>query len=208
MKQNQINELKRGLSILYSNYKGLNMIAETKADFEELDRIDNQIYSVKYKLLELTGDDRYNPSIKAVVKKYRRPYWDFREYGAISLSELNKRKQAKIEIIKQHYKQKGVTNYDINMKNIHLFYVEKEELEAYLLNRKNKMKPLKRRKRQLDMLIHEIWTYTFYFQTSNRFEEVQDLIRQVFGPNKNVKDAKVKEIRKVIKLKNMLRDKL
>ncbi|MGE7601290.1 hypothetical protein ACQKL5_02180 [Peribacillus sp. NPDC097675] len=208
MKQNQIAELKSKLTILYSNYRGLNIIAETKEDFEELDCIEKGIDFIKYKLLELTGDDSYNPSIVAVVKKYRRTYWDFHEYGAISLSELYKRKQAKIAIIKRKHKQNGIANITVNMMNIHSFGVGKEEIEVYLKNRRNKTKQLNRRKNHLDMLLQEVWAYAFYFNTRDRFEEVQDLVLQVFGPDKKVKEAKLNETRKVIKLARMLRNQL
>ncbi|PDX99378.1 hypothetical protein COM13_12940 [Bacillus pseudomycoides] len=213
MKQNQITELKRGLSILYGNYRGLNIIAETEGDFEELERIDKEIDSIKCKLLELTGDDRYNPSIEAVVKKYRRGYWDFREYGAISLSELYKRKQAKIEIIKHKHKQNGVTNCAVTMGNIHFYHVDKAEIDEYLANykmtnRRKGNKSLRRRKNQFNMIMKEMRTYAFYFDTHKRIEEVHDLVRQVFGPNKRATDAKLNEIRKVIKLTKMLRNQL
>ncbi|PEW48956.1 hypothetical protein CN431_08505 [Bacillus cereus] len=208
MKQNQITELKRGLSTLCGTYRGLNISAETKGDFEVLERMEKEIDSIKCKLLELTGDDRYNPSIEAVVKKYRRGYWDFREYGTISLSELYKHKKAKIEIIRRKQKQNGAADVPMDMNTINHFYVEKKEIEAYLKNQRDKMKSPNRRKRQFDMLMNEMWVYVYYFDCNNRIEEAHDLVTQVFGPNKKAMDAKLNEIKKVIKLTKILRNQL
>ncbi|PFI36187.1 hypothetical protein CN996_19235 [Bacillus cereus] len=208
MTNNQITELKRGLSTLCGTYRGLNISAETKGDFEVLERIEKEIDSIKCKLLELTGDDSYNPSIKAVVKKYRRGYWDFDEYGTISLSELYKHKQAKIEIIKSIHKQNGVADITVDMKNINHFYVEKKEVESYLKNKRDKMKSPNRRKRQFDMMMYEMWVYMYYFNNYDRFGEVRDLVRQVFGPDKKAMKAELNEINKVIKLTKLLRDQL
>ena len=201
----QIKELKEKLSNLINWARTLDMTCESEEDYKELERTDKEIDETRAKLFQLTGDYKY-ATIEEVVKKYRRGYWDFREYGAISLSGLYKRKRAKIEIVKQLHKRNGVMNYVVTMDNIHHFYVEKEEIEAYIL--KNKMKPLKRRKRQFDMLMNEMWDYALYFKNRNRTEEVHDLVRQVFGPNKKAMDANLNEIRKVIKLTKMLRNQL
>ncbi|PFP17554.1 hypothetical protein COJ96_26445 [Bacillus sp. AFS073361] len=132
-------------------------------------------------MFELTGDYKY-ASVYEKVKKYRRPYWDLRDYGAISLSELYKCKLAKIEIIKRLHKQNGVANSTVNMENNHGYYVAKEEIEAYIKNRRNKMKQLNRRIRHFDMLKHEMWGYVFYFNTKNRMEEVRELSTGLFLP--------------------------
>ncbi|AXN39615.1 hypothetical protein [Peribacillus butanolivorans] len=205
--EKQINELKKELRSLIDWSYVLNKTCQSEEDFKEELKVEKEIYEVRAKLFLKTGDYKY-ATVEAVVKKYRRPYWDFREYGAISLSELNKRKQAKIEIIKQKHKQNGVADLTVNMKNIYRFYVEKEEIETYLLDQRNKTKRLNRRKRQFDTLMYEMWTYVFYFDTENRMEEVYKLTRQVFGPNKKAMDAKLNEIKKVIKLTKILRDQL
>lgn len=58
------------------------------------------------------------------------------------------------------------------------------------------------------MLMYEVWVYEHYFNCYNRIGEAQDLVRQVFGPNKKATEAKLNEIKKVIKLTKMLRDQL
>ncbi|MGI1801833.1 hypothetical protein ACRPLQ_25450 [Priestia sp. TRN 1309] len=201
----QIKELKEKLSNLINWARILDKTCDSEEDYKELEKTDKEIDNIRAKLFQLTGDYKY-ATVEEVIKKYRRSYSDVREYGAISLSELYKRKRAKIEIVKRIQKRNGGRRLSVYMSNLHIFYVEKEEIEAYIL--KNKMKPLNRRKRQFDMLINEMRDYAHYFEVRNRVEEVHDLVRQVFGPNKMALDAKVNEIRKVIKLTKMLRNQL
>ncbi|MDM5197585.1 hypothetical protein QUF79_06090 [Fictibacillus enclensis] len=205
--EDQILKLKKELKNLVSWGNVLRETCISEKDYMEEQKIDKKINGIRAKLFQLTGDYKY-ATVEAVVKHYRRPYWDYREYGAISLTELYKRKQAKIELIKRRHKQRGITHLTVDMKNIHTFHVEKEVIEAYLMNRRNKKMPLNRRKRQFNMLMHEMWTYAFYFDCSDRFEEVRELVRKVFGSNKKAEDAKLNEIRKVIKLTKMLREML
>ncbi|PFF30661.1 hypothetical protein CN327_22815 [Bacillus cereus] len=203
----QIKELKIELGNLINWSWVLDKTCDSEEDFKRLQETDKRIDEVRAELFQLTGDYKY-AICKQVVKKYRRGYWDFDEYGAISLSELYKRKQAKIEIIKNIHKQNGVNDCTVNMKNINHYHVEKEEIEAYLKNRRNKTKSPNRRKRQFDMMMYEMWIYMYYFNNYDRFGEVRDLVRQVFGPDKKAMEAELNEIKKVIKLTKLLRDQL
>ncbi|MGH0564431.1 hypothetical protein ACQVQF_09935 [Bacillus cereus] len=203
----QIKELKIELGNLINWSWVLDKTCDSEEDFKRSQETDKRIDEVRAELFQLTGDYKY-ATCKQVVKKYRRGYWDFDEYGAISLSELYKRKQAKIEIIKNIHKQNGVNDCTVNLDNIHHFYVEKEEIEAYLKNRRNKTKSPNRKKRQFDMLMYEVGVYEHYFKCNDRIEEAQALVRQVFGPNKKATEAKLNEIKKVAKLAKMLRNQL
>ncbi|PEU27840.1 hypothetical protein [Bacillus wiedmannii] len=203
----QIKELKISLKGLIEWSWILNKTCESEEEYMEKKEIDKKIDEIRAKLFQLTGDYKY-ATYEQVVKKYRRGYWDFREYGTVSLSELYKRKQAKIEIIKNIHKQNGVADCTVDLNNIHHFYVEKEEFESYLKNRRNKMKSPNLKERQFDMLMYEVGIYEHYFKCNDRIEEAQDLVRQVFGPNKKATEAKLNEIKEVKKLAKMLRDQL
>ncbi|MDZ4496907.1 hypothetical protein [Bacillus cereus] len=203
----QIKELKIELGNLINWSWILGKTCDSEEDFKRLQETDKRIDEIRPELFQLTGDYKY-ATVKEVVKKYRRGYWDFDEYGTISLSELYKHKQAKIEIIKNIHKQNGVADITVDMNNMHRFYVEKKEVDAYLKNQRDKTKSPNRRKRQFDMLMHEMWVYMFYFNNYNRIEEAHDLVTQVFGPNKKAMDAKLSEIKKVIKLTRILRNQL
>ncbi|MFJ8238941.1 hypothetical protein [Bacillus tropicus] len=203
----QIKELKIELGNLINWSWILGKTCDSEEDFKRLQETDKRIDEISAELFQLTGDYIY-ATYKEVVKKYRRGYWDFDEYGTISLSELYKHKQAKIEIVRCKHRRNGVVGHILNMNNIHRYHVKKEEIELYLKNRRNKMKSPNRKKRQFDMLMYEVWVYEHYFNCYNRIGEAQDLVRQVFGPNKKATEAKLNEIKKVIKLTKMLRDQL
>ncbi|MEC3158403.1 hypothetical protein COO05_26355 [Bacillus toyonensis] len=203
----QIKELKIELGNLINWSWILGKTCDSEEDFKRLQETDKRIDELRPELFQLTGDYKY-ATVKEVVKKYRRGYWDFDEYGTISLSELYKHKQAKIEIIKNIHKQNGVADITVDMKNINHFYVEKKEVESYLKNQRDKTKSPNRRKRQFDMMMYEMWVYMYYFNNYDRFGEVRDLVRQVFGPDKKAMKAELNEIKKVIKLTNLLRDQL
>ncbi|HHL0971424.1 TPA: hypothetical protein ACQUHP_002977 [Bacillus cereus] len=203
----QIKELKIELGNLINWSWILGKTCDSEEDFKRLQETDKRIDEIRPELFQLTGDYKY-ATVKEVVKKYRRGYWDFDEYGTISLSELYKHKQAKIKIIKNIHKQNGVADITVDMRNINHFYVEKKEVESYLKNQRDKTKSPNRRKRQFDMMMYEMWVYMYYFNNYDRFGEVRDLVRQVFGPDKKAMKAELNEIKKVIKLTKLLRDQL
>lgn len=208
----QINELKEILKDLLHRSYTLHKTGETPEDFKEERETEKEIEIVRALLFQMSEDYRY-AKIEEVVKRYRRAFWEYREFGNVSFSELEKRRLAKIEILKELHRKNGVGNRHVSRTNHANYYIETDAINRYLVEQRKsiqgkKNKSYKRRRRYFKQVMAEMNTYAFYYQKAGRLEEVRQMVSRVFGPEKKAMNANFKEIKKVIKLTRMLREQL